>query len=329
MAERRRPTFAELPDDVRGWVEHTVGGRVVRTVAVQGGFSPGVAEALFTAGGAAGFLKAVHPGLNPDTPALLRAEAKALASMPSGLPIAALIDVHDQGDDGWVALLLEHVDGRQAPLPWTPEAADAALASLVVLSAALTPAPAGEWVRAETAVRSMFTCWPALTECADLDPWLVDRVPWLSAAAERALSARVWPASANASSIPPIRPTICSSPNTSSTAATAPVTTAASLCGRPIRSAIAVQPKGTNARPAVRTNPAATHAPSATHTTVSASEPGDRSIQLASINASPLASTHHKIATHGTASNTPRSNDDRLPGSGVGRCGVLHAPLGA
>ncbi len=189
MAERRRPTFAELPDDVRGWVEHTVGGRVVRTVAVQGGFSPGVAEALFTAGGAAGFLKAVHPGLNPDTPALLRAEAKALASMPSGLPIAALIDVHDQGDDGWVALLLEHVDGRQAPLPWTPEAADAALASLVVLSGALTPAPAGEWVRAETAVRSMFTCWPALTECADLDPWLVDRVPWLSAAAERALSA--------------------------------------------------------------------------------------------------------------------------------------------
>ena len=105
--------------------------------------------------------------------------------MPSGLPIAVLIDVHDQGDDGWVALLLEHVDGRQAPLPWTPEAADAALASLVVLSAALTPAPAGEWVRAETAVRSMFTCWPALTDCADLDPRLVDRVPWLNAAAER------------------------------------------------------------------------------------------------------------------------------------------------
>jgi hypothetical protein len=189
MQTRRRPRFAELPADVRQWAEQALSGPVVRTEPAHGGYSPGVTESLFTATGRAGFIKAGHPSLNPDSPTFLRAEGRALAAMPGALPIAALIDELDQGDDGWVALLLEHVPGVQAPLPWTAPAVEAALTSLADLAAALTPAPVGEWQSARVALRGMFRLWPRLADCADLDPWLLNRLPQLADAAARALDA--------------------------------------------------------------------------------------------------------------------------------------------
>ena len=107
--------------------------------------------------------------------------------MPSGLPIAALIDALDEGPDGWVALALEHVDGRQAPLPWTDGTIAAALGSLAELRDGLTPAPVGPWADAADELRGMFDCWRQLTDAADLDPWLADRLTTLTAAGDAAL----------------------------------------------------------------------------------------------------------------------------------------------
>lgn len=166
-----------------------MGGSVVRVESAEGGYSPGVASSLFTADGRAGFLKAVHPSRNPRTPALHRSEIAALAGMPPGLPVAGLIDALDQGDDGWVALLVEHVEGQQAPLPWTSSAVDEVLQSLEALAVALTPAPLGHWTSARDLVADEFGGWPGLAEHADLDPWLRDRLPQLDAAARRAVAA--------------------------------------------------------------------------------------------------------------------------------------------
>lgn len=188
MHDRTRLTFAELPADVRDWVEHVLGAPVVRTEPASGGYSPGVAEAVFAADGSAVFVKAGHPSRNPDSPALLRSELRTLRGMPPGLPIAGLIDALDQGPDGWVALVLDHIDGRQAPLPWTDATIEAALATLAELRDALTPAPPAAWDDAADALRGMFGHWPELAGATDLDPWLADRHRALTAAADAALT---------------------------------------------------------------------------------------------------------------------------------------------
>ncbi|MFT4226951.1 phosphotransferase family protein [Micropruina sp.] len=188
MQTRTRLTFAELPGHVHEWVEGVLGAPVVRTEPASGGYSPGVAEGLFTADGSAVFLKAGHPSRNPDSPALLRSELRTLRSMPSGLPIAELIDALDEGPDGWVALVLEHVPGRQAPLPWTNATIEAVLASLADLRGPLTPAPPGQWDDAADALRDMFSHWPELADAVDLDPWLAERRHALAAAADEALT---------------------------------------------------------------------------------------------------------------------------------------------
>ncbi|MFT4294974.1 MAG: phosphotransferase [Micropruina sp.] len=187
-AVRTRLDFAELPAHVRAWVEGVLGAPVVRTAPASGGYSPGVAEGLFAADGSAIFLKAVHPGRNPDSPALLRSELRTLRGMPPGLPIAGLIAGLDEWPDGWVALALEHVPGQQAPLPWTDATIEAALTSLGELRDALTPAPAAEWEDAAEVLRGMFGCWSQLADAADLDPWLARRHAALEAAADDALT---------------------------------------------------------------------------------------------------------------------------------------------
>jgi aminoglycoside phosphotransferase (APT) family kinase protein len=48
---------------------------------------------------------------------------------------------YDEGADGWVALVLEDVEGRQPAVPWVPEELDRVMACLVGLTDALTPSP--------------------------------------------------------------------------------------------------------------------------------------------------------------------------------------------
>jgi len=188
MHGHRRLTWDELPAHVQSWVEGVLGAPVVRVVHARGGYSPGTADALFCADGRAGFLKAGHPSINPDSPALLRSEGQVLAELPSGLPIAGLVDSLDEGPDGWVVLLLEFVEGRPAPLPWTAETAAAALSNLTELAEALTPAPPGVTAPAATALAPMVDGWLSLVGRPDLDPWLAGRLDLLRTVSQDVLA---------------------------------------------------------------------------------------------------------------------------------------------
>lgn len=181
MPVHRRLTWDELPSSVRDWAQGVLGAPVVRVAHATGGYSPGTADALFCADGRAVFLKAGHPSLNPHSPGMLRSEGAVLAQLPSGLPVAGLVDYLDEGPDGWVALLLEHVEGAQPLLPWTDVTIAAALDSIAELAGALTPAPVGIEATAAQALAPMFSSWRGVGGEPDLDPWLVDRLDLIQA----------------------------------------------------------------------------------------------------------------------------------------------------
>lgn len=182
MAVKRRITWQELPAHVRAWAQDALGAPVVEVRHATGGYSPGVTDALFGADGRAGFVKAVHPSINPESPGLLRAECRVLRGLPAGLPVAAPLAFLDEGEDGWVGVLLEHVDGVQPPLPWTDAAIGAALDSLDELARMLTPSPVAGLPTAAEALAPLVGGWSDLAGVDDLDPWLAERLDVLDQA---------------------------------------------------------------------------------------------------------------------------------------------------
>src|SRR4051794_26768924 len=121
-----RVAYDALPESVRGWVDTTLGSRVVRAQTQLGGFSPGVAARLVCADGTRAFVKAVSAQANPDSPKLHRREAEVLALLPDGLPVPRLIAAYDENP--WVVLLIEDADGAQPRLPWDDAQLDRVLA---------------------------------------------------------------------------------------------------------------------------------------------------------------------------------------------------------
>ena len=119
-----RAPYAAMPDHVRAWVDETLGSPVVETNEQVGGMSPGCATRLVCADGSRAFVKAVGLELNPDTPNLFRREVTALTLLGSHPRWAALLASYDAR--GWVALLLEDVEGSHPDLD-----DDAAMARLV------------------------------------------------------------------------------------------------------------------------------------------------------------------------------------------------------
>lgn len=110
-----RLTYPEVPARVRHWVEEVLGSPVVTTAEQVGGMSPGCATRLRCADGTPAFVKAVGPELNPDTPTLFRREAEVLRHLGAHPLWAGLLDVYDE-TDGWVALLVEDVEGGHPDL---------------------------------------------------------------------------------------------------------------------------------------------------------------------------------------------------------------------
>ncbi len=106
--------FAALPDAVRGWVADALGSPVATAADQAGGMSPGCVSRLVCADGSRAFLKAVGAELNPDSPALYRREVLALGLLGSHPLWAGLLASYDDG--GWVALLLEDIEGGHPDL---------------------------------------------------------------------------------------------------------------------------------------------------------------------------------------------------------------------
>jgi Phosphotransferase enzyme family len=109
-----RAPYAAMPEVVRVWVDETLGSPVVSGVDQVGGMSPGCATRVVCGDGSRAFVKAVGAELNPDTPNLFRREVLVLELLGRHELWAGLLASYDE--DGWVALLLDDVDGRHPDL---------------------------------------------------------------------------------------------------------------------------------------------------------------------------------------------------------------------
>lgn len=145
-----RVRWEALPPAVRRGVEDVLGSPVVRARSQPGGFSPGSADRVRTRDGRRAFVKAVGPRLNPDSPALHRAEARIAGWLPAELPVPTLLGAVEVDD--WVAVVLEDVDGSVPALPWRAEDLDAALRALTDLATRATPCPVPGLPATRTAV---------------------------------------------------------------------------------------------------------------------------------------------------------------------------------
>ena len=185
-----RATWDDLPASVRERVERTLGAPVAEHRSYPGGYSPGTADRVVAANGAVAFVKAVHPEHNPHTPALHRAELRVMRSLPPGLPVPTLLDGFES--DGWVVLVLEHVDGAHPAQPWRRDEFLAVVDAVLDLTDRLTPSP----LELGSAVDELREGWQGWARCSanplpDLDPWLADRLPGLNDRARRSLDAMV------------------------------------------------------------------------------------------------------------------------------------------
>jgi hypothetical protein len=190
VASGVRIGWADLPGRVRHDVERIIGGGPVVTAESQtGGFSPGTADRVRTAGGRRAFVKAVTPALNRDSAGMARTELRISSAMPPGAPVPRVLGGFDDGE--WVVLVLEDVAGTHPRTPWVESEIHAAAAALRDLAAALTPSPIPGLPAAADHFASDFHRWHDLAASPpdDLDPWAADRLGTLRAAADRGLTA--------------------------------------------------------------------------------------------------------------------------------------------
>ncbi|MFD2763411.1 phosphotransferase family protein [Micromonospora eburnea] len=188
-ATKSRIHWSDLPDPVRAAVQKILGDRVVEAVSQQGGFSPGTADRVRTAGGRRAFVKAVSPAQNDRSPHLHRTEALIAAALPPATPAPRLLGSYDDGD--WVALVFADVEGRHPVTPWHADELAAVLSTLEAMAGALTPASIAAAPTAAEQLAADFAGWRriAADPPADLAPWARSRLPELCAAADRGLAA--------------------------------------------------------------------------------------------------------------------------------------------
>lgn len=184
-----RISWFDLPAAVRAGVEDILGDSVSQATPQPGGFSPGTADRVRTAGGRRAFVKAAGSVPNPRTPTLHRREAAIAAMLPAAAPTPRLLGAYDDGD--WVALVFTDVAGRHPRTPWHPGELAAVAAALAELAAALTPSPLPDVPTAAEQLADDFAGWQRISRDppAGLDPWAVAQLPRLRAAAGRGLAA--------------------------------------------------------------------------------------------------------------------------------------------
>ncbi|MEU8081018.1 phosphotransferase [Catellatospora citrea] len=181
VASGVRIGWPDVPEHVRAEVETILGDRVVQAVSQQGGFSPGTADRVRTAGGRRAFVKAVSSAQNERSVQLHRQEALVSAALPPGVPAPRLLGCFDDGE--WIALVLQDVEGRHPVTPWHRTELDAVLATLGALAAGTTPCPMPELPTVAALLGDDLSGWERLAADTpgDLDPWAAARLPELVA----------------------------------------------------------------------------------------------------------------------------------------------------
>jgi hypothetical protein len=125
---RQRLHWSQVPTEFVRTVETALGAKVTHVENIPSGFSPGPAGPCHLADGRRVFLKACGSNLNPDTPEMLRSEARVLAGLSPTLKAPHLIALVDDGD--WVAVITEFLGGA-APKPPLSNASISVILELV------------------------------------------------------------------------------------------------------------------------------------------------------------------------------------------------------
>ncbi|MGH3453838.1 MAG: phosphotransferase family protein [Nocardioidaceae bacterium] len=134
-----RPTWADLPDEVRATIEERCGGTVETAESMGTGFTPGFASRLRLTDGRRVFVKAADDATRAVFAASYREEIRKLEALPDAIPAPRLRWSHDA--DGWVILGFDDVAGRHPRRPWRPDELGLVLATIDATAALLTPAP--------------------------------------------------------------------------------------------------------------------------------------------------------------------------------------------
>lgn len=175
---RARLAWTALPDHIRGEIDARLGSTVVGAASHEGGYSPGMAATLSTAGGERVFVKAVSTSFHQRSAELYRDEARVNALLPVGAPAPRMHWAFDDGD--WVVLAFDAADGG-VPVPWQRPDLAAALELLTRLAA--LPAPEGLGSAADH-LGGMPSWGEIVRERTDLstwDPWIAANLPMLAA----------------------------------------------------------------------------------------------------------------------------------------------------
>ena len=180
-----RITWTEIPDAIRARVETALGSTVASHTTQPVGNLPGAAEHVVTAEGRRAFVKLSHPGINPETPDLLRRELHVLRHLPEAVPAPRLVDGFDE--DGWVGVVMEDVVGDHPRTPWSDEDLEATLDALVATSRAATPCPVPDLPPVAQSVERAGSGWTVFLDRTpdDLDPWLAERLPEFAGRVDR------------------------------------------------------------------------------------------------------------------------------------------------
>jgi aminoglycoside phosphotransferase (APT) family kinase protein len=170
-------------------VEEIIGDAVVESVSQTGGFSPGTADRVRTTDGRRAFVKAVSPAQNEHSPELHRREARVTGALPASVPAPRLLGCYDDG--GWVALVLQDIEGRHPATPWLPDELKLVLATLDDLAASLTPSPLPDLPMATDSLAEDFAGWRRISADppADLHPWIARHLDELCVLADRGVAA--------------------------------------------------------------------------------------------------------------------------------------------
>lgn len=139
-----RLAWTDLPDHVRAAVADLAGAPVVAATNEAGGFSPGLAARVALADGRGLFVKAVTADRNADSVEILATEARILAGLREArfrAPVAVPSLVGSYRADGWIALVITEVAGRQPAIPWRAAELDRIVDAIAVLGECCTPNP--------------------------------------------------------------------------------------------------------------------------------------------------------------------------------------------
>lgn len=174
-----RASWVTLPAEVRAWVEEQLGGPVVAARDAVGGFSPGCAAVVRTAGGATAFCKAVSSVPNPVSLSLYRRERDRLARLPDhpALPKPLAGADLELPAATWTATLLPALPGETPAHPWTEPSARLVFDRLGELQAAFAAAGPSR-LEGEATLPGFFGRWSRVLD-DPRDPW--SAVPWVRA----------------------------------------------------------------------------------------------------------------------------------------------------